>query len=468
MKKSIIQIILFIGLLITSISAHKSFAQNLNNIDQYAAQMSERYGIPGMAIGIINNGKVVHRGYYGTYDIENKKEVNESSLFNLHSLSKVFVNTAVFKLVEEGKLNLDDEIAQYIDDYPTHWESVQIKHLLSHSSGMPNIIRYFKDDLVSTKQNLYAAPPIFKPGSDFDYNQTNFWMLNRIIDQLSIDGFDNTIRQQVNSSNLAPLMFDSELVNGKTQPKEYRPDENRSLQMEYSEVYEYMSGAGGINITLDDFIKWNIKLDNNKLISASSKKDMWRPFQYPNDNVFAHGWAIYKSNGTKSVGFSGGGVAALRKFTKEDLTIIVLTNGYQYGFNVNTFIEWIAGAVRHEMKDEVALISIDLYDVFSKLDRKEALSKFALIKKEIPNLNLDNTLNSIGYELLAKELNDKAMTVLELNTVEHPESWNAWDSLAEACEITGNPLKAIKLYKASLELNPDNEHAIERLNHLVK
>lgn len=468
MNKSNFRIIFLNLVVLTSILAPNINAQAIDQIDQYAAYISERFGIPGMSIGVIKDGALIHRGYYGTYDLESKTDVDKHSLFNLHSLSKVFVNTAVFKLIEEGKIDLEDKVNQYIKDFPKHWEAAQVKHLLSHSSGMPNIIRYFDDDLITTKKNLYAAPPVFKPGAAFDYNQTNFWILNRIIDQLSDDGFDDAIRKQIRGSVSHPLMFDSELVNGQEQPKEYRPSAGDSLRMEYSEVMHYMNGAGGINITLDDFINWNLQLDNNELISAVSKQDMWRPFQFANDMEFAHGWGIYNSNGTSSVGFSGGGVAGLRKFIKQDLTVIVLTNGYQYGFDVNSFINWIAGTVRPELTDDVASVSIAMYDLFSNGDKRDALSKFELLKNKISSQKLDDTLNSIGYELLAKKLNNKALTVFELNTAEHPDSWNAWDSLAEGYELTGSPKKAIKHYKQSLELNPNNEHAMDRLSHLEK
>ena len=459
---------MFIFFLFPILSSTTIIGQNIDEVDQYAHYISDRYGIPGMAIGIINKGEIVHRGFYGTYDLENNMKIDEESLFNLHSLSKVFVNTAIFKLIEQGEIKLKDELRKHIADFPKHWESVQIKHLLSHSSGMPNIIKYFKDDLSTTKENLYSASPIFKPGEYFDYNQTNYWMLNRIIDKLCIDGFDNTIRKQVEGSTTHPLIFDYELIDSTSQPKEYRPGSNSSLKMEYSQVQDYMNGAAGINITLDDFLKWNIRLDNNELINESSKMDMWQPFEFENNHPFTNGWGIYQSNGTSSVGFSGGGVAGLRKFTKEDLSIIVLTNGYQYRFDVNTFINWIAGNVRPEMLDELAIVNDNLYKVFSKLEQKKALSKFASIKNEMTNLNLDHTLNSIGYELLAKQLNEKALTVFELNTIEYPESWNAWDSLAEAYEILGEPIKAIQFYRESIKLNPNNEHATERLRVLIK
>ena len=193
---------------------------------------------------------------------------------------------------------------------------------------------------------------------------------------------------------------------------------------------------------------------------------MWSPFAFQNGHDFAYGWGREKLNTALSVGFSGGTIVSLKKYLDQDLTIIVLTNGYKYFPDVNAMANYIAGFVRPVLQDEQALLREQLYNSFLNEPLEKALKDYEEKASENNTLNLESTMNRIGYTLAGRKLFDKAIAVFLLNSKEHPKSWNVWDSLAEGYEMSGDFGKAIVYYQKSVKLNPENTHGITKIKML--
>ena len=105
-----------------------------------------------MAVGVVKDEKILFEGYYGKENAEGNNPINENSIFRIYSTSKLISTVGIFQLIEKGKLSLDDKISKYLENLPKEWKNVKIKNLLSHSSGIPNIIRY-KDIPVTATDN---------------------------------------------------------------------------------------------------------------------------------------------------------------------------------------------------------------------------------------------------------------------------------------------------------------------------
>ena len=126
----------------------------------------------------------------------------------LHSLTKIFVSTAIFQLIENNQLTLEDYINEHLDDLPTNWGNVQIQHLLSHSSGLPEIVKYGDLPFEQAKNKVYNDDFQFKTGERFGYTQTNFWLLNRLIKKVSSQNLEDYILEnQFDSSTPASALF---------------------------------------------------------------------------------------------------------------------------------------------------------------------------------------------------------------------------------------------------------------------
>ena len=104
-------------------------------IDRYLEAEMKKGQIPGLAYAILQDGKMIDHGDYGVSNVELQSPVHSYTKFNLGSIGKTFTATAIMLLVKDGKLFLDDPIAQYLDSLPETWKTITIRHLLSHTSG---------------------------------------------------------------------------------------------------------------------------------------------------------------------------------------------------------------------------------------------------------------------------------------------------------------------------------------------
>ncbi len=436
-------------------------------IDHYITKVMQRNEIPGAAVAVIRGEGVVFEKYYGFAHLETKEPINENTLFKLHSLSKVFVATAIFQLIDANRLSLSDPINKYIEGLPKAWQNVQIRNLLSHSSGLPDMVKHEAATESEHRNKVFADQIEFAPGERFSYNQTNFWLLNRIIAKVSGSSLEDYLRTNQFNGVKNALVFaqDREAPNRAT---EYFANKEGGMEEKEFDVPAYMYGAAGLALTLDSFIAWNRRLDQEDLLPNKIKNAMWTKFEYERGPDYAYGWGREAINERRVVGFSGGTIVSLRKYIEDDMTVIFLSTGYRHFPNVNGITNYIAGIVDEDLKSKEAIASERLLQHFLEKPVGDGIKLYKKLLRNDSSLNLEAPLNSIGYRLASRDQYDAAVAVFELNTKEHPGSWNVWDSLAEGYEMKGDIPQAIANYKKSVALNPENQHGIDKLKNLQK
>lgn len=327
-----------------------------NKINEYLKK--ESTNTLGLAVAVIKDGDVVYESYLGKEDLNNKP-VNKETIFPLYSLSKLITSTAIFQLIEEDKTHLDDNISLYIDALPKEWQTIKVKHLLTHSSGLPDY-DLMKGDVADsiTFKSLTQNKLRFKKGERWEYNQTNFWFLTKIIERVTKKSFEDFIIENQFSSN--KVLYSSNFA---------AAIPNRSFKYSFntsSLLWEKINldfgkranSAGGLNLRLSQFIEWNKRFDNNELIQPDTKHKMWTSFEFETPfyfehekDKFLHGWQQYSSNNEISYGFTGGLVTGYRKFIHQNLTIIVLSNGFKNAPIRNKIINKIAGIVDENLAE---------------------------------------------------------------------------------------------------------------------
>lgn len=308
----------------------KLIAQQQNKeINIYIAQVQKQYNIPGLALAVIKNGEVIHKKNYGLANIELSVPVTDKTLFPLFSTSKVISVIAIYQLIEQKKLSLDNYISDFLNDLPDSWKRVQIKNLVTHSSGLPDIVSYSSDKEEDAKQKVYKDSIKFAPNKRFDYNQTNYWLINRIFQKVVGKTLSKYILDTQFQSSLQSVAYEGnnmKLVNNLSYGYVYTPTNTQFLKRNWS-FPEYLYGASALNMTLNAFIEWNNKLDKNELISENTKKQLLTPFKYEEQRDFTYGLDLIMLDGEVTYGFSGGVSTAFRKFKNKNLTIILLANG---------------------------------------------------------------------------------------------------------------------------------------------
>ncbi|MBA3354866.1 MAG: beta-lactamase family protein [Pyrinomonadaceae bacterium] len=108
-------------------------------VDTYIRQQIRKYRIPGLSVAVVRRGRVVKLKGYGVANVEFDTPMDANTVYQLFSVSKIFAGVAVMKLVEEGRLTLDTPVTDIVPSLPREWRAIQIRHLLTHTSGLPEI-----------------------------------------------------------------------------------------------------------------------------------------------------------------------------------------------------------------------------------------------------------------------------------------------------------------------------------------
>ncbi len=435
-----------------------------SKIDDYIEHLIERQGIPGVSLAIIKNGEVLYKSNYEYANIEHQVPISDKSIFRIYSLTKPIISVGIFQLIEKGKINLEDTISKYIQDLPDSWNDIKIKHLLSHSSGLPDMspIPMFRDlSEEEAKKKVFTQKIKFNKGTKYDYNQTGFWLLQKIIEKVTDESLNTFIlKNQFNANTNSFFSSDSrDVVLNRVTP--YFPFEKGTITIDHSYLQgNYAHSMNGLNITLEEFISWDKKLKENKFLNEESMHSMWRKFPYTESNKsFTFGWDNIVVNNYESYGFSGSLCTAYRIFPEKNLSIIFLSNGLSNWYNIDNIVNYIASLVDDTLLD-VNNLAFETILRMSYENEKMNMA-FQQIRENVifKNNNFETHLNDVGYFWLYSLKNlKKSIDVFELNASQHPKSWNVFDSLAEAYEKDRNYQKAIANYRISQKLNPDKQY----------
>lgn len=445
-------------------------------IDAYIQHLQKRHEIPGVSLAVVKNDETVYKETFGKASIEHNSPIIAQSIFRVYSLTKPIIAVAVFQLIEKGKLSLEDAIGKYVHDLPTSWNSIQVKHLLTHSSGIPDMAPYNRLEKLTedrAKELVFNKGKLFGLGEKYAYNQTNFWLLQRIIEEVTGEALEDFVLKNQFAGEKEQVFFSSdseEIVVNRVTP--YFPFETGTIKINHSKLPgRYMFAANGLNITMDAFIEWDKKLNANELISKESKEKMWTLFPYKgSDKRFAYGWDKRMVNGHDSYGFSGSLITAYRVFPKDNMSIILLSNGLGNYYNIENIINHIASIMDEDIVDPNNQFFESLIQPIVEKGVVDFEKSFGVLKneKKLEEPLLEGLVNAVGYQLINQKRMKKAIDVFTFNTQEFPDSANAFDSLAEAYYKNSQRDLAIKNYEKAIELGGTNGNAKKMLAQIKK
>src|SRR5271166_888739 len=166
-----------------------------DSVDDYIREQMNARHIPGLVLLVLRDGKVIKQQSYGLANVELGVPTSKDSVFPLASVTKVFTATAIYLLVQEGKVHLDDKVTQLLPVLPTAWGEISILNCLTHSSGLPD---FFPGSPAAAAADWIAAstaeealkkagaiPLLYRPGEKSSYNQTEFLLLKMIVEKIS-------------------------------------------------------------------------------------------------------------------------------------------------------------------------------------------------------------------------------------------------------------------------------------------
>lgn len=355
------------GILRNGLIAILIFSCNYNvfgqadSIDRFIRNQMQQRRIPGLQLAIVRHGKIIKTGNYGLANLQDSIPVGDKTVFTINSITKAFSGIAVLQLVEAGKLKLNAPISDYLADLPDTWKPITVQQLLSHISGIPDIVNeeesvLIADDPEEAWDKTLKLPNEFKPGEKFSYNQTNYLLLGRIIGKLSGMSFQEFIVK----GQLEKVEMPKTIQSGFGATKAIVPHAACSYQYRKGKLSNmffsfppFLQTAAGMSSTAKELADWVIALQNLQILKQSSSlKALWTPAVLNNGetggfstflNGYAAGWPVVNRNIHPAVAPVGGNRSAVFVYPNDDLSIIVLTN--LSGATPDTFIDELAAVV---------------------------------------------------------------------------------------------------------------------------
>lgn len=473
----------------TSFATNGQIAQSsINQADDLVKREMQERRIPGMQVAVVHRGKLVLLRSFGLANVEDSIPVTNQSRFAVNSCTKAFTGVAIMQLVEEGKIDLAAPVSRYLDDLPTAWQPVTIRQLLTHVSGLPDVLRKVlnpvtgsfigQDDDQKAWAKVQTLPMEFPTGEQFSYNQTNYILLGKIIDKLVGKDFVDVFREkQFDIAGMRRTVFgDSrDIIPQMAQQYRYvtsmdgRPLSEPKLTHFYYEFPPFRRTASGLNSTAEDIAHWLNALQQNKLLKTKAALNtLWAAGTYNNGmpTQWALGWVTKPRSRHAAVIATGGGRSAFFVYPQDELAVVVLTN--LSGAYPEDFIDELAGCFNPAISnaDPITALHIQL--------RKRGFDQAIPVIEEVKEGKLnfqtpsENDLNDWAYRLMSRGLLKNALEIFNLNVHLYPQSWNVYDSYGEALFRSGQKEAALTMYKKSVALNPNNQGGKAMLERLGK
>lgn len=308
-----------------------------DSTDIIVQNMMKEQKIVGLSLAVIKNGQPLVNKGYGWANAEHQVPVTPETVIRLSSISKQFFTTAILKLQEEGKLSIDDPVHQFFPDAPETWRPIQVKHLMSHTSGLKRESpAYDNHKMISDLEIIKAAYPLpldFKTGEQYQYCNLAYYMLAQIITQLSGMPWQDYIREK--------LFIPAGMKNsGMTDYYPIIPNRasgymHRNGMLVNADAMYAVRPSGGFLSTGNDMILWDKVLrEKNIILKKESWELLWQPFIKTSNKpeskaYYGFGWIIDEGNGHKVIEHGGANVgfrSHYSRFVNDDLSIIIMTN----------------------------------------------------------------------------------------------------------------------------------------------
>ncbi len=306
------------------------------SVDKFIKAQMERQKIPGVSLAVVKNGKPLMVKGYGLANVEHNVPVKPETIFQSGSVGKQFTSMAVMILVEEGKIELDEEISSYLGKVPKSWEKITVRHLLTHTGGLTDYTEDFdlRSDL--TEEVLLAkamrVPTAFAPGEKWQYSNLGYMTLGVLIHKVSGKFYGDLLRERVFKPlgmTTARVISEADIIPNRAMG--YRLQDGELKHQEWVSPVFNTTADGALYLTALDMIKWDEALTQGKLIKKESYEQMWTPVKLNNGQTqpYGFGWSLGNANGHKVIQHGGawqGFKAHIARYTSDKLTVIVFAN----------------------------------------------------------------------------------------------------------------------------------------------
>jgi CubicO group peptidase (beta-lactamase class C family) len=316
-----------------------SFGGPTEQVEAYVKSQLTKRHIPGMSVAVVYKGRIVLARGYGFANVELSVPATAETVYMIGSITKHFTAAGLMLLVEDGRIALDDTITSYLPDIPSVPAQVTVRHLLTHTSGIidhteiPGSVAFARQDRLPREvvKDALARPLQFKPGEQFSYSNTNYFLLGMII-------------ERINRSSFGPYL--TKRIFGPLQMKATRMNNRRAIIGQRASGYNwtgqtlvnagYVSpsnlwSSGGIVSTVQDLALWEHALASHTILKKATLQEMLEPARLSNGQEVKYGLGneLEDQQGHHVAGHAGevfGFSSAFARYVDDALCVIVLCN----------------------------------------------------------------------------------------------------------------------------------------------
>ncbi|GAB2768685.1 serine hydrolase [Rhabdobacter roseus] len=338
---------------------------DFKKLDAYFANAQKTWGVPGISVGIVKDGKVVFTKGYGVLTQGTSTPVDDKTLYAIASNSKAFTSAIIGMLVQEGKLHWDDKVTKYLPYFalpdPYAGQNATLRDILSHRVGLGTFsgdIVWYNADFTSEEiiRRIKYLPSAYPFRAGYGYSNLMFITAGEIIKQVTGKSWYDNVKERI----LNPLGMTRTIVNIAQVPQlgnaasPHALLNNTTHQPIPYTSWEEIAATGGLISCVDDLCKWMIFNLNNgihgkdTLLTPQTRTMVWSTHNSfildrtkPNDfgSTFAGyglGWGLRDYHGHLKVSHTGGYdgmITSVSLLPDQKLGVVILTNGLKAPIN---------------------------------------------------------------------------------------------------------------------------------------
>jgi CubicO group peptidase (beta-lactamase class C family) len=330
--------------LLGSAATGQAAALHADDVDARVAglvdELMQADGAVGLSVAVgVGDEVVVSRGF-GLAEVEHGIPADARTCFRIGSITKQFTAAAICRLSERGELHYDDDMKEYVPSFPTQGHTVTIRHLLTHTSGIPSYTAIGPEwqrtvPLELTHEELLgfvAGKPFdFAPGQSYSYNNTGYYLLGVVVEEVADEGYAEYMAREL----FEPLGLERT-----------RYGSNRDVIENRAQGYQLVDGelanddpigmsqpgaAGALLSTAGDLVRWNIALVTGGVVDPATYEEMTLPYMFDDatETSYGFGLSVAPVEGRPCVSH-GGGIngfnSMLAHYPEAGLTVAVISN----------------------------------------------------------------------------------------------------------------------------------------------
>lgn len=308
-------------------------------VDSLAADYLARTHTPAISVAVLRGSDTLVMKGYGDASVEHHRPATASTVYRIGSITKQFTSSEIMRLAQQGKLSIDDPITKYLPDVPTHGQTITIRRLLNHTSGIHN---YTAEPSWRTTWGQSLTPRQivgfvdhdsldFKPGDKWSYSNTGYVLLGMIIEKVTGETYANYVTHDLfKPLGLTQTSYCPSRPTDPTFADGYSAQSGTAKPAEFLDM-THPHGAGALCSTVRDLVKWQRALQGGRVVNAHSFALMTTPDTLNNGRPLTYGFGLAagKLGGHRLIGHSGGinGFTTASSFFPDDsVNVVVFSN----------------------------------------------------------------------------------------------------------------------------------------------